>query len=87
MSEHPFKPGDKLFLRTVTYHLVGEVTAVDGDWLTLKDAAWIADSGRFMEAIKHGRLAEVEPVGQAFVNVATVTDAFPWVHGLPLEQK
>ena len=82
-----FKVGDKLFLRTVTYHLVGEVEAVEGDWLQLKDASWVADSGRFMQAIKDGTLSEVEPVGAAYVNLGTVTDAFPWVHALPTEQR
>lgn len=29
----------------------------------------------------------VEPVGQAFVNLESVTDMFPWKHALPKEQK
>jgi hypothetical protein len=92
MSTAIFKVGDKLFLRTVTYHLVGEVEEIghpagEGGWLKLKDASWVADSGRFMQAIKNGTLNEVEPVGTAYVNLATVTDAFPWVHALPSEQK
>lgn len=82
-----FKVGDKLFLRTVTYHLVGEVIAIDGDWLELSGASWVADSGRFTQAIRDGKLNEVEPVGTAWVNLATVTDAFPWKHELPSEQK
>lgn len=82
-----FNVGDKLFIRTVTYHLTGEVEAVEGDWLQLKDAAWIADSGRFADALKTGKLNEVEPVGTAFVNLSTVTDAFPWLHELPTVQR
>jgi hypothetical protein len=83
----PFKQGDKLFIRTVTFHLVGEVTEVEGSWLKLKDAAWVADSGRFTQAIQIGALSEVEPVGDAWVNLNTATDVFPWRHDLPLEQK
>ena len=79
--------GSKFFFRTVTYHLVGEVKKVVGRFVQLKNASWIADSGRFMNAIKDGTLNEVEPVGVAFLNMDTVTDFFPWIHKLPTEQK
>ena len=80
-----FNVGEKWFLRTVTYHLVGEITEQDGSLIRLKDAAWVADSGRFSSALKNGKLNEVEFVGDAVVNLDTVTDAFPWKHDLPLE--
>ena len=79
--------GQKFFFRTVTYHTVGEVKKIVGRFAYLKDASWVADSGRFMEAIKNGTLNEVEPVGDAFVNIDTVVDFFPWKHKLPMEQK
>ena len=79
--------GKKFYIRTVTYHLVGEVTKRIGDFLELKTASWIADSGRFMQAIKDGVLSEVEPVGTAYVNLKAVTDMFPWKHKCPTEQK
>ena len=79
--------GKKLFLRTVTYHLVGMVTKTMGSFLILEKASWIPDSGRFAQALKDGTLDEVEPVGTAFVNLATVTDFFPWNHPLPKDQK
>lgn len=79
--------GKKFFIRTVTYHLTGKVTKIVGNILCLEDAAFIAESGRFMQAIKDGTLNEVEPVGEAFVNFAAVTDFFPWKHELPKEQK
>lgn len=82
-----FNVGDKLFIRTVTYHIVGEVTSREGDWLALKDAAWVADSGLFSDALAKGTLNEVEPVGEAFVNLGSATDVFPWSHELPLVQK
>ena len=77
----------KWFFRTVTYHLVGRVTRLIGNIACLEDASWVADSGRFMNAIKEGTLDEVEPVGIAYVNLSCVTDFFPWVHELPKEQK
>jgi len=82
-----FNVGDKLFIRTVTFHLVGQVKAREGDWLTLTDASWVADSGRFHDAIEKGTLSEVEYVGTAYVNLATATDAFPWTHELPTVSK
>jgi len=78
-----FKVGNTYFFRTVTFHLVGEVVRQDGDWLELNDASWVADSGRFHKAIAEGSLNEVERVGNAYINLLTVTDAFPWTHSLP----
>ncbi len=79
--------GHNFFFRTVTYHLVGKVTKRIGHFFQLENASWVADSGRFMQAIKNGELKEVEPVGTAFVNLESVTDMFPWKHALPKEQK
>jgi len=79
--------GKKWFIRTVTYHLTGEVEKIVGNFLVLKDASWIADSGRFMDAIKNGKLKEVEPVGEAMVNINSIVDMFPWKHSLPKDQK
>jgi len=79
--------GKKLFIRTVTYHMVGKVKNRIGNLFELEKASWIADSGRFMQAIKNGTLDEVEPVGQQWVNIETIVDMFPWNHDLPKEQK
>lgn len=79
--------GKKWFFRTVTYHLVGKVIKTFGNFLHLEDASWIADSGRFMQFIKDGTLNEVEPVGECFINLDSVTDFFPWRHKLPKDQK
>ena len=78
--------GEKFFFRTVTYHLTGRVKKVIGSILELENAAWIADSGRFMNAIKSGELKEVEPVGRAYININSVVDFFPWKHKLPEKQ-
>jgi hypothetical protein len=82
-----FEIGEKVFIRTVTFHYIGEISERDGDWLTLKNASWVADSGRFHVAIRDGKLNEVEFVGDASVNLATATDALPWKHDLPSESK
>ena len=84
----PFLIGAAYFIRTVTYHLTGRVKAIIGGFLVLEEAAWVADSGRFTQAIVDGKLNEVEPVTvPVFVNVNTITDAYEWRHSLPREQK
>lgn len=86
--DYPFKVGGSYFIRTVTYFATGRVKAIVGQFLVLEDAAWIADTGRFMEAIMDGKLNEVEPVSvDMFINVNSITDAFIWKHDLPREQK
>ena len=79
--------GKAFFFRTVTYHIVGKVVGFFGSMVQLEDASWIADSGRFMNCIKEGKVLEVEPIGEWYVNTQTVTDFGPWKHALPKEQK
>ena len=82
--------GKKLFIRTVTYHLLGKVHARVGNFLHMKEACWVSDSGRFMQFIKKGEWSassEREPVGEVYVNLGSVTDMFPWKHSLPKDQK
>jgi hypothetical protein len=79
--------GKKVFIRTVTYHMVGKIEGIKDGMIELSDASWIADSGRFSNALKEGTLNEVEPVGDACVSIGAVVDAFPWNHDLPTKQK
>lgn len=79
--------GGKYFFRSVTYHIVGRVEKIVGNFFYLKEASWVADSGRFMNAIKDGTLEEVEPVGDAYLNRESIVDFFPWKHKLPKDQK
>ena len=83
----PFQIGKAYFIRTVTYFATGQVKAIVGNFLVLEKAAWIADTGRFSQAIMDGVLNEVEPVEvDMFLNVNSITDAFVWNHKLPREQ-
>ena len=79
------KVGEALFIRTVTMHYTGRVIALDKDWLHLSEAAWIADSGRFAEALAQGTASEVEPYpGEGYVSIArgAIVDCAPWSHAL-----
>ena len=67
--------------------MVGEVVERQDDWIRLTGASWVADSGRFGEAIARGTLSESEYVGDAYINISSCVDAFPWPHDLPTESK
>ena len=81
--------GEKVFFRTVTYHACGEVKKIVGRFVHLKNASWIADTGRFMNFIKDGvqTNSEVEPVGEMFLNMDTVVDMFIVNWKMPKDQK
>jgi len=84
----PFVVGKNYFFRTITHHLTGHVESVHGKFLKLSTAAWIADDGRFSEAMKNGVFSEVEPFSQhVFINTDSLIDAVEWQHALPTETK
>ena len=89
-SPDPLDPrrGECLLIRTVTMTVTGRVVDSSPCWIVLDDAAWIADTGRFADAIASGTLTEVEPMGCG-VRVArgSIVDVAPWRHDLPLTQK
>ena len=84
----PFEVGKAYFIRTCSYHLTGVVSAIVGAFLVLNKAAWVADSGRFADALATGKLNEVEPMPDGtIVSLGAITDAAPWDHELPTKQK
>lgn len=88
LPKDAFPVGGKFLIRTVTNYWTGEVVAVRDGFLILSTAAWIADTGRFSDAAKHGRLNEVEPVGGLVrVAIGSIVDAVEWTHALPTDQK
>lgn len=91
MSENQttaFVTGKSYFIRTATYHCTGRLIAIYPNELELEDAAFIADSGRFHDALKTGQFDEVEPfVENLIVSRSGIIDATPWTHELPRDQK
>lgn len=80
--------GKNILFRNVVYHLIGRVVNVTEDGIfELEDASWVADSGRFGEAIKSGVLDEVEYLGRWFFDGQVKGDFGEWKHDLPLESK
>jgi hypothetical protein len=86
----PIEIGTKLFIRTVTAHFTGRVTRVSEEEVELEEAAWIADDGRFADAMKTGEFNEVEPYpDDMLVRLfrSTFLDQVVWPHQLPRVQK
>jgi len=85
----PLRVGNAVFIRTVTMHHTGRIAALDGDMIVLTEAAWVADSGRFSEALATGKLSEVEvpPDGTVCIGRGAVVDVYNWKHELPRSTK
>ena len=83
----PFEIGKAYLIRTVTYHQVGILKDIQGDFLIFKDASWVADSGRFSECLSKGVFNEIEYVGPMLINKTAIVDAFPWENKVPKETK
>lgn len=84
----PFNIGDKLFIRTITHYYTGKLKKVVGKFWVLDECAWIADTGRFMGAVKMGTFSEIEPMGDGVaVNSEAIIDAKKVNFKLPNTQK
>ena len=80
--------GQAVFIRTVTFYYTGRIIALGADFITLNQAAWIADTGRFHLAMRDGfdSQAEIEPYPPTLpVHVArgAIVDIAEWRHPLP----
>ena len=60
-QSHPYAVGANYLIRTVTMTYTGNLVEVGDKELVLLDAAWIADSGRWADAVAKGTFSEVEP--------------------------
>jgi len=73
----PMPVGKTVFIRTVTHHLCGDVLEFSDEEVALGNCAWIADDGRFHEAMATGKFNEVEPFpdgSRVVVNRGSVID-------------
>jgi len=87
-SKSPIKVGNKVLIRTVTHYHTGRIIEIQKDHLVLDKAAWIADTGRFTDALDTGKLNEVEPFkSPVAVFIAAIIDVTNWSHDLPEAQK
>lgn len=84
----PWNIGANYLIRTVTMIDTGRLVQVTMTELVLEDAAWIADTGRFADALKKSEFNEVEPfpAGRVIIGRASVVDAVE-ISTLPRIQK
>lgn len=89
VGAHPFwRIGAKYFIRTVTHHYTGQLVALTDTELIVESAAWIADDGRFADALKSGEFSEVEPypAGKVLIGRGAILDAVE-LSTIPISQK
>jgi len=73
----PWNIGKIYLIRTVTMIDTGILVAVTDKELVLEEAAWIADTGRFSDALAKAEFNEVEPfpAGRVIINRSCIIDA------------
>ena len=78
-----------VFVRSFPFHYIGVLEAIYPRELVLSKVSWIADSGRWADALQNGELDEVEPYpdGPVIVPRGNICDVSLWLHQLPREQK
>ena len=84
----PVEIGKAYLFRTVTHIEVGRVLGIDGVFITLENASWIPDTGRYHNCLRDGVFNEVEPYPETTtINSSSIVNFTPWLHELPTEQK
>lgn len=91
-SEHPFEIGKNYLIRTVTMIQLGRLVAVYDTELVLRQAAWIANTGRFHEALEKGvdkiKWSEIELFNRdVIIGRGALVDACIYTKPLPTENK
>ena len=73
----PWILGKIYLIRTVTMIDTGILVAATDKELVLEEAAWIADTGRFSDALEKAEFNEVEPFpsGRVILNRSCIIDA------------
>ena len=87
-QDSPWVIGKNYLIRTVTMIQTGRLVAITEHELVVEDAAWIADTDRFADALKTGKFNEVEPFpdGQVIIGRGAIVDAVQ-IHITPRTQK
>lgn len=80
--------GKTVFVRTVTNFFTGTITEIAEHEVSFSDASWIADTGRFHQFLKDGKLNEVEPIPDGLLTIGrgAIVDVSTWNHILPRTQ-
>ena len=92
LRDCPWEIGKTYYFRLATYAWCGTVRAVGPNEIVLEPAAWVADSGRFANAMAEGLTSvdqsEIEPVdGRVIIGRGALIDSVEYPHDVPEEQK
>lgn len=84
----PWEIGKNYLIRTVTMIQLGRLVKVTDKELVLADACWVADTGRFNQALEKGTLNEIEMFQRnVIVGRGGIIDATEWLVELPKTTK
>ena len=86
IEKSPYEIGQTYFFRCVTYHYIGTVVSVGLSEVVLRDAVWVAESGKFRNALEEGTIADAMPYVKGdpvILGRFGIVDATPWRHPLP----
>lgn len=85
----PYIVGKLYFIRTVTFYYIGRLIAMTPIELVLDQCSWVADTGRFSDALKNGTVNENEPFpdGPVIIGRSVVIDAHIWTGTAMRSQK
>ena len=84
-DEPPY--GGVMLIETVTKYFVGEVVSVHPQEIVIRDACWVANTGRYNEFLSTGdggEYAEMEPCpeGPVLIGRGAIVNAQSYPHGL-----
>jgi hypothetical protein len=86
--QSPVRVGNTVLIRTVTVYHTGKIALLTKDEIVLVDAAWIADTGRFNNALVNSTVSEAEPFpSPVSINRGSVIDVTTWRGELPRNVK
>ena len=88
-ESHPFDIGKQYFIRTVTHYFTGKLEAVYPQEFVFSSVSWIADTGRYSDALKDHSFNEVEPYpdGDVIIGRGSLIDMCEFTGTLPRSKK
>jgi len=82
----PFKAGDKIVIRAIPYHYIGEIEVLGEHTVSLAPGAvWLADSKRWgSEFLVNGQVNKTEPYPDGVtIGYGVIADVTRWPHKIP----
>ena len=91
VCDSPFKVGDKILHRSVTFIHVGRIRQMGTfplPWILLEDGGWVAETAQYSKTLATGDLSEFEKAPKPFlILLGASVDIWPWTADLPTETK